>query len=129
MAFTRIRTINGKQYRYLEERYRQGGKVRSRSTYLGRFLASLAPVPPGEQGWRYIERQMEKYPTPPASTSQAAAVQAGKERFTAETGLQFPQAPANPVPVEKSSPSVSSPAPAPQDGQSPSDAEGSEPSP
>lgn len=33
--FTRTRTINGKKYRYLEERYRQGGKVRSRSTYLG----------------------------------------------------------------------------------------------
>jgi hypothetical protein len=35
MAFTRVRTIKGKQYRYLEERWREGKKVRSRSTFLG----------------------------------------------------------------------------------------------
>jgi len=35
MAFTRIRTIKGKQYEYLEERWREGGKVRSRSVCLG----------------------------------------------------------------------------------------------
>ena len=46
MAFTRIRTINGKQYRYLEERWREGGKVRSRSISLG----------PTEGGW--LRRQM-----------------------------------------------------------------------
>lgn len=36
MAFERIRTIKGRQYRYREERWREGGKVRSKSTYLGR---------------------------------------------------------------------------------------------
>ena len=46
MAFTRIRTINGKQYRYLEERWREGGKVRSRSISLG----------PADGGW--LRRQM-----------------------------------------------------------------------
>lgn len=35
MAFTRIRTIKGKQYEYLEERWREGGRVRSRSVSLG----------------------------------------------------------------------------------------------
>lgn len=35
MAFTRIRTIKGRDYRYLEERWREAGKVRSRSTCLG----------------------------------------------------------------------------------------------
>jgi len=35
VAFIRIRTIKGKQYRYREERWREGGKVRSRSTCLG----------------------------------------------------------------------------------------------
>jgi hypothetical protein len=35
MAFTRIRTIKGRDYRYLEERWREGGKVCSRSTSLG----------------------------------------------------------------------------------------------
>src|ERR1043166_1262669 len=35
MAFVRIRTIKGQQYRFLEERWREGGKVRSRSKSLG----------------------------------------------------------------------------------------------
>ena len=35
MAWERIREVNGRHYIYLEERYREGGKVRSRSTYLG----------------------------------------------------------------------------------------------
>jgi hypothetical protein len=35
MAFIRIRTIKGRDYRYLEERWREGGKVCSRSTSLG----------------------------------------------------------------------------------------------
>jgi hypothetical protein len=35
MTFTRIRTINGRQYLYEEYRWREGGKVRSRSRCLG----------------------------------------------------------------------------------------------
>src|SRR5690242_871988 len=35
MAFIRIRTIKGKEYRYEEHRFREGGKVRSRSICLG----------------------------------------------------------------------------------------------
>ena len=35
MAFVRIRTIKGQQYRFLEERWRENGKVRSRSKSLG----------------------------------------------------------------------------------------------
>lgn len=35
MSFIRTRTIKGRQYRYLETRYREGGKVRSKSVYLG----------------------------------------------------------------------------------------------
>lgn len=38
MAFIRTRTIKGQQYRYLEERWREGKRVRSRSTYLGKSL-------------------------------------------------------------------------------------------
>jgi hypothetical protein len=33
--FIRIRTIKGNQYRYAEERWREGRRVRSRSIYLG----------------------------------------------------------------------------------------------
>ena len=36
MAFTRIRTINGHQYEYEEHRWREGGKVRSKSIYKGK---------------------------------------------------------------------------------------------
>jgi len=35
MSFVRIRTIKNKQYRYEETRWREGGKVRSRSKCLG----------------------------------------------------------------------------------------------
>lgn len=35
MSFVRIRTINGRKYRYEEARWREGGKVRSRSRSLG----------------------------------------------------------------------------------------------
>jgi hypothetical protein len=35
MTFARIRSINGRRYRYEEERWREGGKVRSRSRCLG----------------------------------------------------------------------------------------------
>ncbi len=33
--FIRIRTIKGRQYRYAEARWREGKRVRSRSTFLG----------------------------------------------------------------------------------------------
>lgn len=81
MAFIRIRTIAGKQYRYLEERYREGRKVRSRSTYLGPASSGGGglsfipkPVPPEQRGWAYIERLMEKYPAPPTAPAAAAPV-------------------------------------------------------
>jgi hypothetical protein len=35
MSFVRIRTIKGRRYRYKETRWREGGKVRSRSESLG----------------------------------------------------------------------------------------------
>ena len=35
MSFERIRTIKGNEYLYREERWREGGKVKSRSIYLG----------------------------------------------------------------------------------------------
>jgi hypothetical protein len=35
MTYTVIKTINGRRYRYLQETYRQNGKVRTRNVYLG----------------------------------------------------------------------------------------------
>ena len=72
MAFIRTRIINRKPYRYLEERYREGGKVRSKSTYLGPGGGGIGggpsfiprPIPPEQRGWAYVEKLMEKYPSP-----------------------------------------------------------------
>jgi len=35
MPYEVIKTINGRQYRYEQETYRENGKVRTRSTYIG----------------------------------------------------------------------------------------------
>jgi hypothetical protein len=35
MAYEVIKTIGGRQYRYLQETYRESGRVRTRNTYLG----------------------------------------------------------------------------------------------
>ncbi len=35
MAYEVIKTISGRQYRYLQETYRESGRVRTRNTYLG----------------------------------------------------------------------------------------------
>jgi len=49
MAFVRIRMIKGKPYRYHEERWREGGKVRSRSISLGPVGSGGAP------GWLRLQ--------------------------------------------------------------------------
>jgi hypothetical protein len=35
MAYEVIKTISGRQYRYSQETYREGGRVRTRNSYLG----------------------------------------------------------------------------------------------
>ena len=66
--FTRVVTKkNGRQYLYAEERYRAGGKVRSRSRCLGP-IGDAEPKPPGwlrrlfppphGLDWDKIEREM-----------------------------------------------------------------------
>ena len=87
MVFQRTRIIKGRTYTYWEERYRENGKVKSR--HLGKRLAAvigalLEPVPPEERGLAYIDRLMEKYPSPEA-----------------------PPAPPAPAPIEKA-PAVAS---------------------
>ena len=81
MAFIRIRTINGKEYRYEEHRWRGAdGKVKSRSIYLGpasgRSGGGLSifpkPISPEQRGLRYIERMMDR----DAAASQSVKVSA-----------------------------------------------------
>jgi hypothetical protein len=101
MAFTRIRTINGKQYLYEEHRYREGGKVKSRSVYLGPAGGSARtgrgggvggapaprrwyqPIPDEERGVVYIDKLVEKYPGDPVVTK-AAEMKAAATPATAE---------------------------------------------
>ena len=63
--FRRIRTIKGRRYLYEEERYRENGKVRSRSRSLGPVdgpgssrIGSLFFV--SEPGSAFIDREIER---------------------------------------------------------------------
>lgn len=66
MAFTRIRTIKGRQYLYREERWREGKKVRSKSTFLGvvgaiaGFIGANLRIEPGERAIEKIMEQAER---------------------------------------------------------------------
>jgi hypothetical protein len=109
MSFVRIRTIKGRSYRYLEERWREGGKIRSRSTYLGPAEMGVGPLSRGidwgatfatEHGVKYEDEQaMWEKPTEkpievevltPAVEAPAAPADAA------------PEAPADAAPAEAS---------------------------
>lgn len=45
MAYIVVKTINGRRYRYLQETYREGGKVKTISKYLGADTLKDAPLP------------------------------------------------------------------------------------
>jgi hypothetical protein len=106
MAFVRIRTIKGRQYRYREERWREGGKVRSHSTCLG-------PVGVDNDGvgwlrrqlgrsygfdWDAIERQMTERMH--AEDKTHAAREARVHLDLLHIGLSVPASPAG-TPIEK----------------------------
>ena len=114
MAFVRIRTIKGRQYRYREERWREGGKVRSRSTCLG-------PVEGGEE-MGFIRRQFGKsygVDWDAIARQQLDRMKAEDERratFLADLHQAFglKLGPAMPVPEEKV---AAPPSPAPAQAQ------------
>lgn len=130
MSYIVVKTINGRAYRYLQTSYRVGKKVKTKSVYLGPVGGLLrriggfveanrtrGPVVDEEAMLREVKAADAKY----------AAM---KERFTKEVGLKV--GPANPVPVEKTAPSISyapsnsTSASAPQGEQSPADTDASE---
>jgi hypothetical protein len=114
MAFTRVRTINGRQYLYSEERWREGGKVRSRSISLGpvsgpiatpvsgarkrksNLATNLAPPPHGHS---VEERLMVQNQEHKARDAEARGKALGElhDKFGMSVG------PASPVPVDKPS--------------------------
>jgi hypothetical protein len=142
MAFTRIRTINGKEYLYEEHRWRGlDGKVKSRSIYLGPRTARRRSIftPVEEPGLRYIERLIER----DAAASRAVCVgtwehrgarttderltaeskqlteererlEAAKDKLSKELGVKFGSA--NPTPIEKTSAPAAAPHGSPQTG-------------
>jgi hypothetical protein len=126
MSYQVIKTINGRQYRYLQTSYRVGKKVKTKCVYLGPVSGNGTPFVAYSPAFDE-KREMAM------QEAQRAAEKARQERFTKEVGLKV--GPDKPVPVEKPAtsisyaPSASSPAPGQQAEQSPSDAPASEPSP
>lgn len=66
MSFIRTRTISGRQYLYEETRYREGGKVRSISRYIGKVGGKSGSAdgktgsnPLGEGEWRKHVQQRQ----------------------------------------------------------------------
>jgi hypothetical protein len=110
MAFTRIRTIKGRDYRYLEERWREGGKMCSRSICLG-------PVGGTVRRRKGVLRRVGEFITTnfqhghvfdmETLAREAQEVEQRKEAMIA-AGLAelherygFPLGPSSPVPIEK----------------------------
>jgi len=106
MAYIVIRTIRGRQYRYLQRSYRDGKKVRTVSEYLGPVGAILlAPRRLGRAIGGLVEanRTIGPFIDEEAMLRDVKANEAAHarmvERFEEETGLKMPAC--NPVPIEK----------------------------
>jgi len=103
MAFVRIRKIKGRHYRYQEERWREGGKVRSRSICLGPIdgdepeggiIRQLFRVRTHGIDWDAIERE-ELARAKAEEAHQAAIIGALHKAYGLTLG------PVAPTPVEK----------------------------
>src|SRR5258708_10338083 len=118
MSYVVIKTIAGRQYRYLQTSYRVGKKVKTKSVYLGPVGGVLRRI------GAFIEANRTRGPVVDEEAmlremkATYAKYAAMKERFEKEVGLKI--GPANPVPVEKttSTPASAGGAPASQGEQS-----------
>jgi len=106
MAYMVVRTIKGRQYRYLQRSYRAGKKVKTVSEYLGPVGAILrAPRRFAKAVGELIEANRTTEPMIDEEamlrdvTAKEAAHARMIERFEEETGLKMPAR--NPVPIEK----------------------------
>ena len=90
MSYIVTKTINGRQYQYLQTSYRVGKKVRTKSKYLGPIgaAASFQHVPRFDEQ-KELERQH----------AEEKAYNAMVERFHREVGLTVTRG--DPVPIEK----------------------------
>lgn len=92
MSFIRVRTIKGKKYRYLETRWREGRRVRSRSQYLG--AAGVPDHGIGQFGLEKLDAGRVE-----AERAERATTEAGLAELHDKYGLKMPAD--NPVPEEK----------------------------
>ena len=79
--FIRIRTIKGRQYRYAEQRWREGKRVRSRSSYLGAVVGAKKSWLKRQLGHRYgnmTEEEQEKHNARYAKDAAERQAQLGK---------------------------------------------------
>lgn len=108
VMFTRIKIIKGKPYRYNERRWREGGKVRSESTYLGPEHPHMAGA---ERAWAAADKmQVETFGQTAQQAIDAAAT----------------ASPPAPTSLEPSAPDTAPSADAQPSAPDPSAAEGSE---
>jgi hypothetical protein len=119
MAYIVIRTVKGRQYRYLQISYREGGKVKTVSEYLGPVGGGgRAPSSARRLRRRTIERRQPKVifdeeamlrEIKAKEALQEATQRAVNARFYLDTGLRMPAPNSNPMPIEKPVPGVAAP--------------------
>jgi len=109
MPYIIVRTIKGRQYRYLQHSFREGKKVKTISQYLGPVGAILrAPrrLAKAVGGLIQANRTTEPVVDEEAILRDVKANEAAHafriERFKEETGLKMPAR--NPIPIEKEVP-------------------------
>lgn len=101
--FTRTRTIKGRQYVYAEWRWREGGKVRSKSKVLSRIGGFIGANLKHEGTAGDLTEAQLKQHCEVVARNQAEKEAAQKAVYTM-LGVQ--PGPSNPSPVDKESPAV-----------------------
>jgi hypothetical protein len=93
MAFTRIRTINGRRYLYEERRWREDGKVKSKSiliSVLGGILDAVASIGPSGNDCA-MDRSIVGHATEVEDMQQGAGQLAGRETEAPQAASTFDQ--------------------------------------
>jgi len=93
MAFTRIRTINGRRYLYEERRWREDGKVKSKSillSVLGGILDAFVSIAPSENDCA-VDRTIVGHATEVEDMQQGVEQLAGRETEAPQATSTFDQ--------------------------------------
>lgn len=98
--FQRTRIIRGRAYLYEEERWRENGKVKSRSRLLQALGQMLTPPTDEEKGQRAGERAMDAWEKKQAEKEKAAKEKAPPSKGGAEDTKQSSSDEAEPPSTE-----------------------------